>query len=220
MLTLLQSIKHEAIRRIAKKRSIVLHQGEVPRSAFVLSKGVIKAYSINNSGDEQIAAFLVPGDILPDAWVFGRAMSVLYYYEAVTDCELYALPRDVLRQKIQDDPALLAKVFDHVLSNYTGALIRITALEQSRAREKVLHTLYYLMFSHGVESKPGMFTVRLDLTHATIAEMVGLTRETIAGELGKLKKLSVLTYNIHEYVIHKEKLERLLGEDRFDALIR
>lgn len=220
MHALLELTKDDSIKRFIKKRTVLLYQGEIPRSAFILKKGIIKVYSINASGDEQIAAFHVTGDILPDTWVFGKATSALYYYEAVTDCELFALSRDSLRDIIQSSPELLAKVFDHIVTNYTGALMRITALEQSRAREKILHTLYYLMFRHGVEHKPGVFTVRLGLTHATIAEMVGLTRETIASELSKLKKRTVLTYNTREYIINKEKLERLLGEDRFDSLVR
>ena len=44
-----------------------------------------------------------------------------------------------------------------------------------------------------------------------IASLVGLTRETTATELNKLRRRGILTYNTHEYNINKEKLENFFN---------
>jgi CRP-like cAMP-binding protein len=97
--------------------------------------------------------------------------------------------------------------------------MRITALEQSRAVEKILFTLYYLLYQFGDSKGNDEFLLDLKLTHATIASLVGLTRETTATELNKLKKKGVLTYTKKIYTVNRKKLEHTLGEDSFAELI-
>lgn len=214
--SLLNEIRKKATVRTFKKRSILLYQGEAPRMAFALSKGVVKVYTINRAGEEQIVSFQATPDIFPAPWIFSKASTTLYYYEALTDCEVMTLPRAELLRLIHADPVLLQSTLDYFVTNYTGLLMRVTALEQARAREKIMFTLYYLLFRYGRPMRtPGTYAVELGLTHSVIASLVGLTRETTTTELSKLKRQKVLDYNLHEYVVDKGKLERLLGEDAF-----
>lgn len=215
---LISAISPYSTRRIVKKRTILLYQGEIPRAAHVIKSGVIKMYSVNNAGEEQIVQFQTPGDIFPAPWIFSKVNASLYYYEAVTDCEVLTLPKQSLLDVVNKDPKIKADMFEYFVSNYTGLLMRITALEQARAIEKILFTLYYLLSRYGKQTKPGIYTVKLSLTHSIIASLVGLTRETTATELNKLRRRGILTYNTHEYNINKEKLERFLGEDSFKDL--
>lgn len=187
--------------------------------AFVIASGVVKVYTINNAGEEQIAAFHAKGDMFPSSWIFNKSATTLYYYEALTDCEVYTLPREELYAELVADPDALKTTLDYFVTNYTGMLMRVTALEQSRAREKIMFTLYYLLFRYGKPAKNGRYSIELGLTHSIIASLVGLTRETTTTELSKLKRQKVLDYNLHTYTINKEKLERLLGEDSFSDIV-
>lgn len=219
MKKLLELLEPAGVKRTIKKRSILLYQGEVPRSAYFLKKGVMKVYSINSAGSEQIVGFVVEGDLFPLPWIFGKTSSSLYYNEALTDCTVIAVDKSVLLQKLDEDKALLSEMFDFVMTGFTSYLLRITSLEQSRARDKIIFTLYYLVFRYGVEIKPGIYSVKLGLTQATIADMVGVTRETTVVELSRLKKLGIVKYNVKEYIIDKHKLERVLGEDSFSEIL-
>lgn len=214
---LYNELKDKGLQRSIHKRTIILYQGEVPKSCYIVKKGIIKVYS-NSNGNEQIVSFYVPGDLFPVSWIFEKTTSTLYYYESLTDCELLAVERLTMHNAIYGKTRLLLKTFDYLTTNYVSALLRITSLEQSRASEKIMFTLYYLLFRHGIETKPGVFTVRLELTHVVIADLVGLTRETTAIELNKLKKLGIVRYDSKEYVINRKKLERHMGEDSFGSL--
>jgi CRP/FNR family cyclic AMP-dependent transcriptional regulator len=218
---ILNEIRSKARVRSFKKRSILLYQGEAPRMAYVLKSGVVKLYTINNAGEEQIAAFHAKNDIFPSSWIFGKSSTTLYYFEALTDCEVLTLPREELYKVLVAKPELLRSTLDYFVTNYTGLMMRVTALEQSRAREKIMFTLYYLLFRYGRPTKSGNYVIELGLTHSIIASLVGLTRETTTTELSKLKRQKVVDYNLHSYVVNKQKLERLLGEDSFqDVIIR
>ena len=115
-------------------------------------------------------------------------------------------------------PAFQQCLLEHFANLYTGSIIHITALEQARAREKILNILYYLCLSSGAEFKPGKFKVELHLTHSIIASLSGLTRETTALELSKLKKDGTIKYTARYYLIDKPKIEMLMGEDNFANL--
>jgi CRP-like cAMP-binding protein len=200
------------------KRTIVLRQGETPQYVYVVLKGIMKTYSLSNTGEEQIIRLLTKNDIFTVPWIFGKTEHSLYYYETQTNCTVLAIERSVFLETIAQQPKLQQLLIQFFATLYTGSMVHITALEQSRAYEKVLTTLYYLCLANGVEFKPNKFKVALNLTHATIASLTGLTRETVALELSDLKKRKVVRYNSRYYLIDKQQVEELLGENNFSNL--
>lgn len=215
---LISSLKSHTIKRLIKKRSVVLYQGEVPRYVYIVLKGVLKTYSLSANGEEQIIRLLSKDDVFPVPWLFGKSSHSLYYYEAQTDCAVACVDRQAFLTVLKKEPAHLQTLLEYFANLYTGSMIHITALEQARAREKILSILYYLCLSSGSEFKPGKFKVELHLTHSIIASLSGLTRETTALELSKLKKDGTVKYTARYYLIDKVKIEQLMGEDNFTNL--
>ncbi len=215
MQDIVNAVRPLATQRAFKKHSILLYQGEVPRAVFVLVAGTIKVYSLNTAGEEQVVTFHVDGEFFPTSWLFDKSSSTQYYYEALTDCTVLTLPKEEMRHILLRRPECMRAAFDYFASNYIGFMMRITALEQSRASEKVMFTLYYLLFRYGEEVKPSIFRLDLALTHSVIASLIGLTRETTSTELHKLKRQKIISYTAKEYLINKKALEATLGEDSF-----
>jgi CRP/FNR family cyclic AMP-dependent transcriptional regulator len=201
-----------------RQGTILLYQGEVPQSAYIVKAGIVKLYNITAQGDERIAAFKIPGDMFPTTWSFDKVASAFYYYEAQTDGEMYVMQREMFRAYIEEHPKAMATVSSHYLSKYAGSLMRITALEQPKASDKVLYTLYYLVQCYGEEVRPGTIRVKIHLTQQMIADLIGLTRETTAAELVKLKRKGVLKYKGREYTIDRDRLIQSIGEDNFKDL--
>ena len=161
------------------------------------------------------------GDIFPVSWVYGETKNTLFYYEAGSDVELACISKNNLASTIAASPELTAKVLRFVVNDHTALLMRITALEQSNAADKIALTLYYLLIRHGVERKPGLFTIDIKMTQSMIASLVGLTRESTAINIAKLKKRGVITYSNFIYVVNRTNLEKLIGEDSFkDVLLK
>jgi CRP-like cAMP-binding protein len=106
----------------------------------------------------------------------------------------------------------------YTVNQYTALLLRITALEQSKAAEKIAFTLYYLVFRYGIEKQPGIFTIDIRMTQIMIASFVGLTRESTTINLRLLKKKKIIEYDSFTYIVNKENLEKFIGEDNFKDL--
>lgn len=215
---LIDTLKAQTNRQTVKKRSVVLYQGEIPRYVYIVLKGVIKSYSLTTGGEEQVIKLYAKNSLFSVPWIFGKSNHALYYYEAQTDCVLACIEKTVFLEALKNNPDLQQEMLDYFATVYTGSMVHITALEQARAREKVLTILYYLCLTNGSEFKTGKYRVELHLTHSIIASLCGITRETTALELSKLKKDGVVRYTARYYLIDKEAIEKLLGEDNFANL--
>lgn len=204
--------------RKLKKGWPILYQGEVPRTAFVVKSGIIKVYDINTSGEEKVITFIDTDNFLPMEWMFEKSPVSLYYCDAFTDCEVYAVPRHQLTELLHSSQKMLNFTINCYVNLYVGATLHISALEQTKASEKLLRILQWLSLHFGVEIKPNIHRIDIRLTHQDLAHMIGMTRETTAVELGKLRKQKVIAYQNQRYILNTEKLHKIMGEDEFKAL--
>ena len=218
MNTLLNALQPIGTIKSFKKRATILHQSEVPRYVYLVMEGVVRAYSLTQHGEEQVVQLHAAGDLFSMPWLYGKTNHALYYYEAQTNCRVLCVSKTDFIQVIADNPFFQTRMLDYAVSEYTSAMMHITALEQPKAHEKVLTLLYYLATANGAEFKEGKFKVELNLTQSIIASLCGLTRETTALELSKLKKLGIIRYTARYYLIDKTRIESILGEDSFSQV--
>lgn len=204
-------------RHYARKRTI-LFQGEIPRAVMLLEKGLVKVYGITSAGDQRTVTLLSEGDIFPMSWVFGKSSVCMYYYEALTDCVTVSVPRCEYEKAIVDDDKLLRQIFDNYMSHYIGSTMHVYALEQSHAQDKLAFILQYLVARFGEKMPDGRYKINLRLSHQDIAEMVGITRETTAVELHRLKAKGWIDYHKFTYIVDKAKLVRAMGSDEFEGI--
>lgn len=206
-------LERHPVQRFAK-HEIIVFQGEAPRSAFVVKSGIVKAYNLSTNGDEKPVAFYEADSTFPGYWVFGKAGSATYYYEAFTpEVAVYAIDRAEYAKFIKARPELLYQEYERLMTEQLGNTVRLNALQHSKARDKLIYTLHYLALSHGTPHQQSI-TLKLDLTHQDLANLTGLTRETAATELNKLKKQGVIDYGKNRpYRLSLNHLSRLLNDE-------
>jgi CRP-like cAMP-binding protein len=215
---LLRELKPHGSFKTITKGGNVLFQGEIPRFVMVVRSGIIRAYTITSAGEERTVSLHGDGDILPLTWALGTTNNSFFYYEAVTDCRIFQVPRPAFSDFLDSNPDRLRAMLNRTATIYTSLLLRITGLEQSRAIEKIGFTLYYLLFTRGKETKPGIFRIDVRLSHALFGSLVGLTRESTAKNMKLLRDKKIIDYASFTYTVDKAKLEAFLGEDGFRDL--
>lgn len=199
------------------KGEIVVFQGETPRYAYVVKSGTIKAYNLSVHGDEKPVDFYGSHDVFPIPWVFSKAPNAYFYFEAFTDVTLYTVPRDDYMDFLKQNPTLMLELLNRFVIDYVGNSMRLNALQHSRASDKLLYTLHYLTLTHGRETGKRQVEITLSLTHQDFANLTGLTRETAATELNKLKTAGVISYGKHTlYQVELDKLQHVIN-DQFIA---
>lgn len=196
-----------------KKGEIIFAQNQQPTTAYIVKKGLIKTYNISAEGDEKPISFDIKDEIMPISWIFGKAPRTLFFYEAFTDCELYAVPKNEYLGFLQKHPQQLLMVFDNFVSYHIGLQLRVSALEQSKAVTKILNTLHFFCLRFGEELDNGVVKIRVVLSQQELANFIGLTRETVSIELKKLRQQHVISHSRQHYFVKTAKLNELLDED-------
>jgi CRP/FNR family transcriptional regulator, cyclic AMP receptor protein len=121
---------------------------------------------------------------------------------------------------IKKRPELLYQELERLLSDQLGGSMRLNALQHSRASDKLVYTLHYLALTHGRPVDRDRIEITLELTHQDFANLTGLTRETAATELNRLKKQNVIDYGKNiPYCLDLKRLMHLLN-DQFIADIQ
>ena len=210
---LMSFLDNYPLRKISKGE-IIIFQGEEPRSSYVVKSGVVKVYNLSINGDEKPVGFESAYSVFPAPWTFHKAPSALYYYEAFTDAELYIVPRDEYVAFLKSNQAVLVATLEQYVTNELGSTMRLNALQHSRASDKLIYTLHYLAISHGKPTaKPNVIEITLDLTHQDFANITGLTRETTATELNKLKTRKVISYGKRvPYTLDLNQLNAIMND--------
>ncbi len=205
--------------RLIKKGRPLFYQGEIPRTSLLIKSGAVKLYNINFNGEEKIVGYEDEGGLLPCEWLFNRSPVSLYYCDTFTDCEVYAVPRTEIMAFINSNHDVARMLLNRYISMYIGTTMHLHALEQLKAADKLLHIFQYLVLRFGKPLGKDTYLIPLRLTHQEIANLVGLTRETVSTEIGKLKLAGILSAKDTHYVVNSDKAVRVLGESDFNELV-
>jgi len=197
-----------------KKGEIIIFQGEAPRNAFIIKSGIVKAYNLSIHGDEKPINFYLELDSFPGTWIYSKVPSAIYYYEALSsDCFLYLVPRDEYIQYIRSNKDIVLAELDRYVNEELNLSMQLNALQHSRANEKLMYTLHFLSINYGKKINEFCRSIDLHLTHQDFANLTGLTRETAATELNKLKRLKVIDYGKSKpYIVDLSRLQSILND--------
>jgi CRP-like cAMP-binding protein len=121
-------------------------------------------------------------------------------------------------ENLERDTTLKDSLLYAYIAHYTSSTMHIYALEHSHAQEKLVYILQYLAVRFGEKQPSGLTKIALRLSHQDIAEMVGLTRETTAVELHRLKSRKLISYQRFSYYVNLPLLVAATGSDEFENI--
>ncbi|MBM3210543.1 Crp/Fnr family transcriptional regulator [Candidatus Saccharibacteria bacterium] len=217
MKSLLAIMDEHGTVRSYEKEEILVHQGEPQQQVYYVQKGLIKVYRIDDTGRELIVDFKSQYDIFSDTWVHkAESSEAMFYYEALEDSEVSVIPRDTLYEEIRNNVQAMRAILQYFIRNETAAKLQISALNQTRAGDKVHSTLAFLAYKFGKKTRDGRYQIPFKITHSTLAGLTGLTRETATIELRKLRKDGVLENESSHFIVEPDILHEIDREHTLD----
>lgn len=199
-------IQQARVRRMPRNQ-FILYQGDVPIDVYILADGIVKMYDIDDQGNEKILHLLKPAAIVPLAFFSGQDHATQWFYTTLTDCELYALPLNRLEDCMRRDGDLAMYLMHWFSLEVHELLLRLSSLQKSSARDKVIAALKFLYARHGRHLRGGWRRVAFPVSHQQLAAMTGITRESVTMNLGSLEEEGVVrtalfvTLDIHGKVM-------------------
>lgn len=204
--------RNNKVAKFSKGETIFLLD-EIPKHIYCIKSGVIKIFSVTSNGNKQLINFEIVGDILPKSVAFSISTKTLFEYTAFTDCELYVINIDDFKSQIAYNIDFTKKMLNRLACTLVGLSLKVDALEKSNAEYKLAYIFRYLCLLFGTNRLSGHVRIEVPLTQQDIAELTGLTRETINMEIHLLTKLKIIS-SCHKYfIVDTTNLNKLIDDD-------
>lgn len=207
-------------RLMAGNRSQIVQPGQIfqttesQKEAHLVYRGFIKRYSIKNDGSISTQIVYGPGSIFSLTLIlkelFNKEMyhgPEVFYYEAMGECEMYSIDMPKLIAAAKKDPRLHADLFQVACDHLNSCVHSLENLSLKTSYQRVAHQLLYFGWNFSEKTPDG---VKLDLlmTHADLASMLSIARETVSRAMADLKKKGLIkTHQDSIIVPDMKKLE-------------
>lgn len=200
--------------KVYPKNQLIHYQGDMITSVYLVKKGFIKAYTILDSGDTRTILILSKGDLLPLAFSPGVDTGenrTMYFYQSLTDVEIQAVPTGTLRKQIKGDSEMMKAYIDYLEAAHEVIMNQLEAMKNKKAIDKVVLMLPYLVNKAGYRIRRGLFRLQFRLSHQELADLSGVTRETVTTLIKELQKDGVIDQHRGKWLINTDRLDKLSG---------
>lgn len=171
--------------------------------------GVLKLASHSADGGEQILGLAYPSDFLGRP--FGETAP--YGVEALTEAQICVFERKDFDRFARDHPRLEHKLLERTLTELDRSRRWMMLLGRMNAGPKVASFLLELTDRLGKAGAGGESFVTLPLSRQQMADVLGLTIETVSRQLSRLRSAGLIdTPSRREIVLRdRRELEELAG---------
>lgn len=155
------------------KGSVILFQDDPGDSLFVLRAGRVKVVLIGEDGREVILGVLEPGAHFGELALIDdqpRSAHVI----AMEDAQLLVLRREDFRRRVEANPTVAWALLTELSRRLRRADVKIGGLVLLDVPGRIARLLLDLADESGSEQ------IAKPLTHQTIAQMIGASRETVS----------------------------------------
>ncbi|HET7187209.1 MAG TPA: Crp/Fnr family transcriptional regulator [Gemmatimonadaceae bacterium] len=172
--------------RAYPKGSVILFQDDPGDSLFVLRAGRVKVVLIGEDGREVILGVLEPGAHFGELALIDdqpRSAHVI----AMDDSQLLILRREDFRRRVEANPTVAWALLTELSRRLRRADVKIGGLVLLDVPGRIARLLLDLADEAGSEA------IDKPLTHQTIAQMIGASRETVSRAMKEFQDAGLIT---------------------------
>lgn len=185
----LTALAQLGVQRRLGRGEVLVRAGDPPLICANLQSGVMKISATTADGDETIVGLLYPGDFI------GRPFATESHYDvvAVTEVELCAFPRAAFERALNDHARMERLLLERTLAALDRAQGGLVRMASASARAKVAGFVADIGRRQASACQPGMAPgFDLPLSRGEMADLLGLTIETVSRQLKRLEAARVL----------------------------
>ncbi len=197
-----------------KKKELIYRLGDIPSGVYLVRSGVVKVYTLDSGANENIIMTPGPGEVLMLGWAFSDITHDVSI-AALTPVEVVRIARQDLLAHCQANHKLTLALL-HEMADQTAQLLEhIGNLDYRSARQRIAGRLLYLARQYGRASDgPAITLESIHTSHAHLAGLTHLARETVTRELNQLAVAGVVTRAQNGLTITStDKLAQVAGVD-------
>jgi CRP-like cAMP-binding protein len=185
-------------------------EGETPRSAFVLTRGMACRFRLMPDGRRQILTVLIPGDFSDLHGFLLKAMD--HSVAAIGPTRIAEIGREAVIEIIANHPRIGAALWWSAMQEEAMLRERIVALGRRSARGRVAYILCELVWRQRSIGIAEDHAIRLPFTQTDLADMLGLTSVHTNRVLQGFRRDELITLAHRRLTLHDlERLQAISG---------
>lgn len=197
-------------RRRFRRGEVIFHKEDPGQSLFIVESGSVRVYVPSPQGVDLTLAVMGPSDFFGDLSLLDgspRSASA----SALTDSVLLSLERSDFTRLITSRPEAAMAVLTVVARRLRETDQMASDLAFLDVGSRLARKLLELAASHGVRRPDGVL-LDVSLTQEDLANMIGVTRESVNRNLGLLRRLGLVATAGRRLVIRDPEGLRTYGE--------
>ena len=193
---------HIAIREF-QKGQVILFEEDANKYMYSVLSGEVKVFHTTEEGKESIVAFHGVGESFGEVSLIDQ-QAIPATVVALERSLVLIIGRDDFFELIRTQPKVMHKLLLLLTGRLRLAWNQVRMLHFKDASYRIMTSIKDLSMERG-EPVPEGVLLKVRLTHQNIADMTGLTRETLTRNIDKWKKKRLLSLdeNRHMLVSHK-----------------
>lgn len=186
------------VRRISAKQQIT-SRGHRATHFFLIQRGQARFYHLTKQGESVLLAWLVPGDVIGLVALLNSPLAYMASAEAISDCELLAWERPVIRRFVSRYPALGENGLHIALGYLQGYIDRHIGLVTKTAEERLAGALLRLS-EQSSEVHPKGIEIRV--TNDQLGALADISPFTVSRVLRKWAGEGILSKKRGRVLLH------------------
>lgn len=166
------------------KNNDLYQAGDLISDLFILHRGSLKVYDLNDDGKMQIVRILKPGDFIGENALFSESLST-DYVGAMVSSHICRIPGSEFKELLLRSPKLAIQIIESLsnrLNNIEGKVLLNSTLP---TQQRIMKTLEQLADDTGM--------VILPTSKKDFAASLGMAQETLSRQLAQLQKNGVIS---------------------------
>ena len=187
-----------------KKGETIYCKGNLSNHIFLIKKGDVKTYKINDQGKEFITGFYTNNQYFGYS-SFVKHKSHFENSKAIGNVKLYKINKNEISTIINNNSKILYEFIDLLASDLIQVKEQLLLLAYASVRKKTARTLLKM-----VENTPSKFREEIEISRSDLANTVGVANETLIRTLQDFKKEKLISDNKKKIrIIDKDKLLKI-----------
>jgi CRP/FNR family cyclic AMP-dependent transcriptional regulator len=162
-----------------KRGEYVFRAGEPAEFLYIVAAGEIKYVMTTAEGDEWILEVLTSGGIFGEPGLFAPEHNRVVDALAIKACSVLTIRRDRLIDFMHRHPPVMLRMLEALAAEVRLTVETVTDIGYAEIRSRIVRKLLDLAAGHGEEHEDGSVVIGLSVSQATLAGMVGASRENV-----------------------------------------
>jgi CRP-like cAMP-binding protein len=201
-------LPRKTVQEISKGRTVydAQHPGE---HLHLVVLGRVKICHLTPEGGQTVARIVRAEGLFGEASLLGLTVPPAETATALDDVSLMSWTRGEIEQQVEREPRLGIALTQYMVRQCMDLQDRIESMAVYKTPERVMLAFLQLANDLGAPAADGSWRIA-SLTHHTIAEFVGTSREIVTFQMNRLRRLGLIRYSRQHIDIYSDAIREHL----------